>query len=93
MKFELDVTSLSDKNVALEERAIELASKIFHLVTSTDTMGIGVRGFELAFQALARVQDFVEGFEASNEISELGLKKGYLKINLEEKKDEKNETL
>lgn len=67
-KFKLKVYSKATHyGSAREQHAIQLAEKIFDLVMS-DEMGIGVRGLEIATNALCSFEDFGALYHQSSNI-------------------------
>lgn len=78
-----DMARLSPENQANEELAIELAQKIFDLITDEKYLvAHGARALDFTFRALVRMDAFSKSFSQSAEVNNLASEVGRLKIEI-----------
>lgn len=83
MKYKLKVefiTPLDADNAESEKKAVELASKVFDLLTKEDNIALGARAIDFVFRGLMGFSNFNEIFASSRQLSTMGIKDGHIKV-------------
>lgn len=84
LKVSLNTNAISPENLSKEEKAIELAEKIFDVVMKTDHAGFGARAVDIALRGLFQFEQFPEAFSASSDLTNHMLSRGHIKLEVVE---------
>lgn len=73
------------KEKALEEKSVEIAKKVFELLTQDNNVAITARAFDYAFRGLNSFDKFIDIFAQSRKQSTVAVSMGDVLVTIEQK--------